>query len=260
LSPLYAVEFDQGIEDAWSNIASFVPKLVGFLIVLVLGILVARAISRIADAALERVGFDRAVERGGVKRALERSRYDASDVVGKIIYYALLLFVLQFAFGLFGDNPVSDLLSGVIGYLPKVFAAILIVVVTAAIAAAAKTLIGGALEGLDYGSLLANVASAAVIGFGAFAALNQLQVAPDIVKGLYYAILAVLAGSAIIAIGGGGIGPMRGQWEKALRRIEEEAPRVREQRQGARQRLEQQVRVATERAGSSAAPGASGTP
>ena len=245
--PILAVEFDTGIEDAWRNIAGFVPKLVGFLLVLVIGYIVARAVSRIADAALERVGFDRAVERGGVKRALERSRYDASDIVSKVVYYALLLFVLQFAFGLFGDNPVSDLISGVIAYLPKVVAAILIVVVTSAGAAAVKTVVERALGGLEYGRLLATAASVAIVGFGLFAALNQLQIAPEIVNGLFYAILAVVAGSLIIAVGGGGVAPMRAQWEKALRRIEDEAPRIRESRDGSRARIEARVQEAARR-------------
>ena len=253
--PIYAVELDRGFEDAWANIATFVPKLIGFLLVLVIGWFVAKAVARIADAALERLGFDKAVERGGIKRALEGSKYDASDIVGKIVFYALFLFVLQFAFGLFGDNPVSDLISGVIAYLPKVVAAILIVVVTGAIAAAVKTLVEGALGGLDYGRLLANAASVAIVGFGIFAALNQLQIATDIVNGLFYAILAVVAGSLIIAIGGGGIGPMRAQWEKAIRRVEDEAPRIREQRSGARERIEARVQDAAARAGAGAASG-----
>ncbi len=259
MPPILAIELDRGIEDAWSNIASFVPKLVGFLLVVILGYFIAKAIARIADAALERVGFDKAVERGGVKRALESSKYDASDVVGKVIFYALLLFVLQFAFGLFGDNPVSDLISGVIAYLPKVFAAILIVVVTGAIAAAVKTLVEGALGGLEYGRLLANAASVAIVAFGLFAALNQLQIATDIVNGLFYAILAVVAGSLIIAIGGGGIGPMRAQWEKAIRRMEDEAPRIREQRSSARQRIEARVQTAAERSRTSVGRSGSST-
>ena len=114
MPPILAIELDRGIEDAWSNIASFVPKLVGFLIVLILGWFIAKAIARIADAALERVGFDKAVERGGVKRALESSKYDASDILARLAYYAVLLFTLQFAFGVWGPNAISDLISGVV--------------------------------------------------------------------------------------------------------------------------------------------------
>ncbi|HEV2768012.1 MAG TPA: hypothetical protein VGV63_09955 [Acidimicrobiales bacterium] len=234
-NPLVAVDLGQGVEDAFRSVTVFVPKLLGFLAILVIGYFVAKVIGRVANAALERVGFDRAVERGGIKKALSRSDYDASDILGKVIFYALFLLVLQLAFGVFGPNPVSQLLNGVIAYLPKVIAAIIIIVVAAAIAAAAKGLIENSLGGLSYGRPLAVTASAAILAVGVFAALSQLQIAPEIVTGLFYALLAVVAGSAIIAIGGGGIQPMRSRWEQALNRIEQEAPQAREHMRSQRQ-------------------------
>src|SRR5215210_490330 len=125
---LAAIEWSRGVEDAWTKVATFVPKLFGFLIILLIGYFIAKAIAKIADKILERVGFDRAVERGGIKRAMDRTEYDASDIVSKLIFYALMLIVLQMAFGVFGSNPVSNLLAGVIAYLPKVLAAVLIIV------------------------------------------------------------------------------------------------------------------------------------
>ncbi len=56
---------------------------------------------------------------------------------------------------------------------------------------------------------------------GVFAALAQLQIAPDIVNGLFYALLAIVVGSAIVAIGGGGIAPMRQRLERWLDSAEE---------------------------------------
>ncbi len=91
---------------------------------------------------LTRVGFDRLVERGGVKSALDRSKYDASDILARLVS-AIMLFVLSTAFGVFGTNPVSDYLHAVIAYLPLVFVAIIIiiiVVIASAIAAGAKSL------------------------------------------------------------------------------------------------------------------------
>ena len=230
---LAAISFSKGIEDAWAKVAAFVPRLFAFLVILVIGWFVAKAIAKIVNGVLERVGFDDAVERGGVKKALERSKYDASDVLGKIAYYAVWLLVLQMAFGVFGTNPVSTLIAGVIAFLPKVFAAIVIVIVAAAIAAAVKELVQTALGGLSYGKALAGVASAAIMATGLFAAISQLQIAPAIVNGLFYAVLAIVVGSAVIAIGGGGIQPMRAQWEKALAKVQEELPQARQEAQGA---------------------------
>src|SRR4051794_5518366 len=237
MTALIAVEWSQGIEDAWSDVASFVPKFIGFLIILLIGYFVARLIAKAVGAILERVGFDNAVERGGIKKALDRTDYDASDILGKVVFYALFLIVLQMAFGVFGPNPISDLLEGVIAYLPKVIAAILIIVIAAAIAAAARELIDASLGGLSYGTALANATGIAIVVVGVFAALDQLQIAPAIVTGLFYAVLAIVVGSAVIAIGGGGIAPMRSRWENALARYDEEKPRLREAARGSKDRI-----------------------
>ena len=224
---LAAVDWDTGLEEAWSSVATFVPRLLDFLAILAIGWFVAKAIATVVDKILERVGFDRAVERGGIRKALESSKYDASDLVGKVVFFTLFLFVLQLAFGVFGANPVSDLLTSVIAFLPKLLVAIVIVVVASAIAAGVKDIVGNALGGLSYGRTLATIASVSILVLGVFMALNQLEIAPAIVNGLFYAILAVVVGSAIVAIGGGGIQPMRGRWEKVLSTYDEEKSSVR---------------------------------
>ena len=237
-SLLGAVEWSNGIEDAWTRTASFVPKFIGFLLILGIGYLVSKAIAKAIDAVLERTGFDRAVERGGVRKALANSRYDASDIVSKVVFYGLMLFVLQLAFGIFGANPVSELIAGVIAFLPKLVAAIVIVVVASAIAAAVKDIVGNALGGVSYGRTLATAASISILVLGVFMALNQVQIAPEIVNALFYGIVAVVVGSAIVAIGGGGIQPMRARWEKALNRWDEEQPRLRSEIEQARMERE----------------------
>jgi hypothetical protein len=233
MAPLAAPDWSNGVEDAWSRVATFVPKLVGFLLILVIGYLVVKALSKAVDAVLERVGFDRAVERGGVKKALANSKYDASDIVSKLVFYTLLLFVLQMAFGVFGTNPISDMIAGVVAFLPKAFVAIVIVVVASAIASAVKDIVGNALGGLPYGRVLASVASVAILFFGVIAALQQIEVATLVTDRVLTAVLFALAGIAIVAVGGGGIQPMRAQWEKALTKVETEAPRIKEQVQAA---------------------------
>lgn len=218
----------QGWDAALTNVALFVPKLLAFLLVLIVGYFISRWIGKLVDKGLERIGVERMVERGGVKTALDRSGYHVSDILGKVAFYTLFLFVLQMAFGVFGPNPISDLLTRVIAFLPNVFVAILIMVVAASVAAMARDLVSAALGGLSYGRWLAAGTAIAIIIVGGFMALDQLQIAPTIVTGLFYAMLAIVAGSAIIAIGGGGIQPMRNRWERALTAMDNEAPRLRE--------------------------------
>ncbi len=225
---LAQVDVGESFQDMLSQVLNFIPQLLAFLAILVIGWFVAKAIAKAIDRLLERAGVDRAAERGGIGRAMAATEYDASTILSKLVLYTLLLFVLQLAFGVFGPNPISDLLYGVITFLPRLFVAVLIVVVAAAIASAVRDLVAGGLGGLSYGRALANLAGGTIVVVGVFAALNQVQIAPAIVNGLFYALLAIVAGSAIVAIGGGGIRPMREQWEKALDRLEDEAPRIKE--------------------------------
>jgi hypothetical protein len=223
-----AVDYQGGIESAWSNVATFVPKLVVALLILLIGWFVAKAVAGILNKVLERVGFDRVVERGGVRQVLARSRYDASDILAKLVFWTIMLLVLQLAFGVFGSNPVSDLLRGLIAYLPNVFVAILILVIAAAIARAVTDLLSNLLSSVQGGQLLARGAGVAVLVFAVFAALDQLQIAPRIVTGLWYALLAAVVGSVIVAVGGGGIRTMQHYWERTASRAESRGPELRD--------------------------------
>jgi hypothetical protein len=228
---ILAVDFQGGIENAWSNVARFVPKLAAALVILLVGYLLAKVVASVLNKVLERVGFDRAVERGGIKQALARSKYDPSDIIAKLAFWLIFLVTLQIAFGVFGPNPISDLLQGLIAYLPNVFVAIVIIVVAAAIAKAVTDLLTNLLSSVQGGQVLAKGAGIAVLVFGAFAALDQLQIAPRIVTGLWYAILAIVVGSAVVAIGGGGIKTMQRYWERTATRAEERTPELARQAQ-----------------------------
>jgi hypothetical protein len=234
-------QFTDGLGDAWAAVAAFLPKLIGFFLILLIGYFIAKAITKVLDRVLERVGFDRAVERGGVGTMLGKSKFDASSLLAKVAFYALMLFVLQLAFGVFGPNPVSDLIHGTIAYLPNVFVAILIIVVGTAVAAAVKEIVEASLSGLSYGRVLAFGASTAILVVAVFAALDQLEIAPAIVTGLFYALLAIVVGSAVVAVGGGGIKTMSRYWDRAATRAEQESGTLKQEAQGSRDRIRQRT-------------------
>jgi hypothetical protein len=222
------VDVEGGLSDMLRSFLLFLPKALLFILILVAGYFIAKVVRKLVDKVLERVGFDRWVERGGIRAALARSKYDASDIVAKLVYYAILLLTLQLAFNVWGPNPVSDLISRVVAWLPQAFVAIIIVVIAAAIAAAVKDLISNALGGLSYGRLLANVASIFIIGLGVIAALNQIGVATAVTTPVLIAVLATIAGVIIVGVGGGLVKPMQGRWENWLDRAASESATIAE--------------------------------
>ena len=218
------------LKDMWGSVLAIAPKVILFLVILIVGWILAKLIAKAVGKILERVGFDRAVERGGMRRALERSNYDASTIVSKIVYYALLLIVLNFAFGVFGPNPVSELIAGVIAFLPRLFVALIIVVVAAAIAAAVRDIVSNALSGFSYGRMLGTLASVFILGLGIIAALSQVGIALTVTLPVLVAVLATVGGILVVGVGGGLIKPMQARWENYLTTAEREGRSIRERR------------------------------
>lgn len=223
------MDIGQGLTDAWSAIASFLPKLAAFLVILVIGWLIAKFIGKMVGKGLSRVGLDRGLNRSGVGEYFERSRYTASELCGKIVYYAGLLVVLQLAFSTFGpNNPVTQLLDSVIAWIPSAVVALVIVVVAGMIAKAARDLISGALSGLSYGRFLANIAGVAIVALGVIAALNQIGVATTVTQPVLITVLATVGGILVVGVGGGLIRPMQQRWASWLDMAEQETGRLRE--------------------------------
>lgn len=209
MTVLAAIDFQGGFNNAFQDGIALLPKVGYFLLILIVGVLLAKFVQKVLTKVLQKVGFDSLVERGGVKQALSRSKYDAASILARIVYYFIFLFVLSAAFRVFGQNPISDFLQQIIFFLPKLFVAVLIVVIAAAVAAAVKELVTSTLGGLSYGASLANAVSLFVLAIGVFAALDQLEIAPLIVTGIFYALVALIVLPLIIAFGVGGIEPAR---------------------------------------------------
>jgi hypothetical protein len=216
------VSVSQSVQNLLNTIAHSVPKIGVFILVLIVGWIVASIVRRVIEALLKRVHFDQMAERGPIGQALSSRGYHASNLLARIIYYAVLLITLQLAFGVFGPNPVSTMLNGMVNWLPKAFVAVILVVVASAIAKVVKDLIGAALGGLSYGRFIASAAAIVIIALGVIAALNQVDVASAITQPVLIATLATVGAILAIGIGGGMVRPMEQRWERMLDAAERE--------------------------------------
>lgn len=220
-----AVNVTQSLQNLLDTVMRSIPKIALFLVILVIGWIVARVIMQAVVMILRKVHFDRFVQRGVVGEALSRSNYDATMLIGKIVYYMLLLVTLQLAFGVFGTNPISTMLNAVVGWLPKAIVAIVLVVIGSAIAKVVKDLINGAIGGLSYGPFLATLSSVVIIALFAIAALNQIGIASAVTEPLLVTALATTGAILAIGVGGGLVKPMQSRWERMLSVVEDETTR-----------------------------------
>jgi hypothetical protein len=254
-----SINFSQGVTDAWSAVARFIPKFVGFLVILVIGWFIARLLAHALEVVLRKAGFERMAERGGISRALANSKYDTTGLICKVVYYALLLVTLQLAIGVFGNNPVSTMINGVVAWLPRGLVALAIVVVAAFIARVVRELVGAALSSLSYGRTLATIASVFVLGIGIIAALGQAGIATTITGPILVAVLAAIVGVVVVGVGGGLVMPMRQRWERILDGAERDARGVTAYQQGRSDALRGQGTMAPPATARPMAGGSTGT-
>jgi hypothetical protein len=216
-----------GLTRAWTDFMAFIPAFLLFVVILVVGYFVGKLVGRMVAALLRRMDFNRVGQQQPVRAMVGERSYDYAGIVGAIAKWTVFLFALQLAFGVFPTNPISTLLSSFILYLPNIFFAVVILAAAAFLAGAVQRILARTLARLSFGGTIATVAAGMIIAVGIFAALDELNVAQAIVNGLFYGMIAIIVGSSIIAIGCGGIAPMRGQWERALGRVHREGIRMR---------------------------------
>jgi hypothetical protein len=199
--------------DLLHGILRQLPTALAFVAVLLVGWLVAKAASVVVPRAVRRL----------------RLPYDVSKPAGRLAYYGVLLVAAELAFGRWGPNAVSALLTDVVRWLPRAFVAIVTVVVAVTVARVTKEVITAALANLTYGRTLGNVVGAIIIGLGGIAALNQIGVAQAVTVAILITVLATAGGVIVVGVGGGLIRPMQERWAGWLDRAEDEAPVILEQ-------------------------------
>src|SRR5436309_12604047 len=200
------------IFNAFSNalnlVLTFIPRVMGFLVILLIGWMVATVISKALTFVLRKIGFDRMADRIGLTRFEQRMgvKMDAAGLLGKIVYWFLFLVFLVPAVDALGLTSVSAILGMVIGYIPNVFVAILVLFLGTLAATFVADIVRGVTASTNIGnpSIFAGIARWAIIGFAALVALEQLQIASALINELFGAIVAAAAIAFGLAFGLGG--------------------------------------------------------
>jgi Mechanosensitive ion channel, conserved TM helix len=190
------------------QIAAFLPKLAAALGILMAGFAIAKMIERGTDIALHRIGFDRWMREGGVTEALERAgtRLDPSSVIAKLAFWIVMVLVILLSADALGIEAVSSLFLELIAYIPNVMAAVIVLVLGILLGEFVKDLVLASAGGLHAAITLARAAKGAVILLAVFMALEQLDIAQDIVLVFFIAVVGAASLAAGIAFGLGAQG------------------------------------------------------
>ena len=222
------VEISESLQKAFDSFFEFLPNLLGFLVILIVGYFIAKALKALVGKGLEAVGFDRALRDSDAGEYVAKVSPDArpSKLIAVIVFWLVFLVVLTAAVGALEIPAVTAFMDDILGYLPNVIAAVVIFVLAAAIAGA----VGGMIERLvgdtPTGRLLQAAAPSLIMVIGVFMVLNQLKIAEEIVTITYAAILGAVALGMALAFGLGGRGLASRMLEDSYDRSRAERPQV----------------------------------
>jgi len=189
----------------WGKLAGFIPNLLGALVVALLGLIVAKLLDALFSKLLAKIGLDRLMAGAGLTKLLARGgiQVPLSTLVGKVIYWFVLLVFLVSAAESLGLQRVSATLDLFALYLPKVFGAALVLLAGVLLAQLASGLVRGAADGvgLEYGGSLGRIAQGLVIVISISVAIGQLEVKTDLLNIVIAIVLASVGLALALALG-----------------------------------------------------------
>ena len=201
----WSQSFVAAMTTMWTKVASFIPDLVAAIVIVVLGFLVAKLIDAVLSKGLAKLGLDRLLAGVGVNKLLARSGITIapSALIGKVVYWFIVLTFLISAAESLGLARVSSTLDAFVLYLPKVFGAALILLAGLLLSHFVNGGVRGAGEsiGIDYAAGLGRLAQGLLVIITASLVIGQLQIETDLLNTVVAIVLVSFGAAAAIALG-----------------------------------------------------------
>lgn len=195
------------LQNLWSGFIGFLPSLIGALIVLIIGWIIAIALGRLATQILRAFRIDQLIEKTGAK-SIEKAGYkiNVSHWLGELVKWFLIIVFVMAAADIVGLTQVTDFLQQVLLYLPNIIVAVIILLAAVVVANFLSKIIKGSVKIAGFGKadFLAAVTRWAVMIFALLAALDQLGVARSMISTLITGFVAMIAIAGGLAFGLGG--------------------------------------------------------
>ena len=217
----------RSLSQGLGSIMSALPALIGALIILIIGYVIAKVLQAITTRVLQGMGFEGWMEKGGIKQFFDRSQTQQTplSIIGKLVFWLVFFIAITMAVDTLGISAISDVLAQFIAYIPQIIAAILILVLATLLA----TFVAGIVRGATGSNIVGSVAQYGIIVFAAFAALTQLGIAEELIAPTFLILLGAVALAAALAFGLGGQGVARQLVEEGYEKSGEARQQIQQQ-------------------------------
>jgi hypothetical protein len=200
--------FQLGLSYAVGQFTTFLPRILGALLVFVVGLIVARIIRRLVVKALETFRVSKMVEKTPVELFLKNTETSnkIEELIGGIFYWMFLFLVIYTSVSLLGLVGLTEVFDKILGYIPHVFSAILVFVLGVLLAGLVESVVKGLMKSIGGQSarLFAKVASYLVVTVAILAAIAELGIASEFIRIMFFGVVFCFSLGFGLAIGLGG--------------------------------------------------------
>jgi hypothetical protein len=232
----------QTLKDGISEIVAFLPNLIGFLLLLLIGFIVAKVVSTIVKKVLDKTGVDEKIKSSSANKYVDGALPGAtvSGGISKVIFWFIFIFFLFSAIGALKIPALTGFMEDVLAFLPNIIVAILIFVVAALVSGAVAGGVTKVMGDTPTGKIVATIVPALVMVIALFMILEQLQIAPEIVRIAFAAVMFALALGLALAFGLGGRAVAERLLEDAYTKGQQQKEQVKSDVQSAKSTVQQQ--------------------
>jgi hypothetical protein len=193
------------VTEMLARIAGFLPTLIGVLVILIVGWIIAGILKSVVVRLLKLIQLDTASEKSGLGDVLRRGgiRHTLSELIGVLIYWLIMLLVFMTALNALGMTVAAALLDKVILYIPNVIAAMFILSLGIFFSSMIGTVVRTASSnaGIPQSKFLGQLSQTVIMIFAAVITLEQLNIASSILNLTINIILASTGLAIAIAVG-----------------------------------------------------------
>lgn len=191
----------------FTKAAEFLPNLLGALLILLVGWIIAKIVQWSIQKLLKIVKFDSLIEKAGANKFLMKGgiKKTGSNLMASLFYWIIMLTVLVTFFNSLGLDVVSNLLNSVILYIPNIIISCVLLVVGMYLAEFVSTLVVAALRNgnVQNAETFGKIAQGAVMFFVGAIVLTQLGIAESVITTIVQMTLGGVALALAIAFGFG---------------------------------------------------------
>jgi Mechanosensitive ion channel, conserved TM helix len=198
----------ESLRSFWAEISIALPRIIGAILLLTIGWMIAKVIRKATIRVLRLVKVDVLAEKSGIEDFLLRGgvKYTTVTILANLIYWSIMFTVTLAVLNSLGLQAAAELFNKIILYIPNVFVAVLVLIFGTLFAKLFRGIAYTWLNNVGIGGaeVVSSIAQYAILIFVVSVALEQLSIGGQILVSAFQLAFGALCLALALAFGLGG--------------------------------------------------------